>query len=151
MNFVEERRQPATIAQHPSDDVEVRRILIVNDDPGVLWSTDQALRRAGYRTTTAFDGRGALSADRSHGPFDLLIADLYMPSMNGVEIARRLRRRTPGLKALYLMAHGDYLFPSAVAARRDETFIDKVGGMRELLAAVARLLHGEPPPSGGMS
>lgn len=150
MNSVEERRQPATNAQHTSDDAEFARILIVDDDPAVLWSAEQALRRAGYRTTTAFDGYGALNADRQHGPFDLLITDLYMPFMNGVEIARRLRRRTPRLKALYLMVSGDQLFPSVAASRRDDEFIDKAGDMCDLLAAVANLLQCEPPPSGGM-
>jgi CheY-like chemotaxis protein len=151
MNSVEERRQPAAISQHTSDDAELARILIVNDDPAVLWSADQALRRAGYRTTTAFDGHGALNADRRNGPFDLLITDLYMPLMNGVEIARRLRRRTPRLKALYLMVSGDQLFPSVAASQRDERFIHKAGDIRDLLVAVDTLLHSEPPPSGGVS
>jgi CheY-like chemotaxis protein len=151
MNSVEELRQPATTAQHTSDDAELARILIVNDDPAVLWSAEQALRRAGYRTTTAFDGHGALNADRRHGPFDLLITDLYMPFMNGIEIARRLRRRTPRLKALYLMVSGDQLFPSVAAAQRDDRFMHTAGDVCDLLAAVAHLLNSEPPPSGGMS
>ena len=97
------------------------------------------------------DGHGALNADRRNGPFDLLITDLYMPLMNGVEIARRLRRRTPRLKALYLMVSGDQLFPSVAASQRDERFIHKAGDIRDLLVAVDTLLHSEPPPSGGVS
>ncbi len=151
MNSVEELRQPATIAQHTSEDAELARILIVNDDPGVLWSADQALRRAGYRTATAFDGHDALNADRRHGPFDLLITDLYMPFMNGVEIARRLRCQTPRLKALYLMASGDQFFPSVASWQRDDRFMHKASDICDLLAAVADLLHAEPPPSRGMS
>jgi DNA-binding response OmpR family regulator len=151
MNSVEERRQSATIAQHTSDDAEIARILIVDDDPAVLWAADQALRRAGYRTATAFDGHGALNADRRLGPFDLLITDLYMPFMNGVEIVRRLRRRTPRLKALYLMVTGDQLFPSVAASQRGERFIHKAGDIRDLLAAVDSLLRSEPPPAGGTS
>ncbi|MBZ5556542.1 MAG: response regulator [Acidobacteriia bacterium] len=149
MNFVEERRQPATFTQHISGGEQFARILIVDDDPAVLWSADQALRRAGYRTTTAFDGHGALGADRRDGPFDLLITDLYMPFMNGAEIARRLRQRTPDLRALYLMVSGDQLFPSAVASQSDDTFIDKASGLGELLTAVANLLRRDLRPSGG--
>jgi CheY-like chemotaxis protein len=151
MNTAQEGRQPEATAQQTAHDAEFARVLIVNDDPAVLWSADQALRRAGYRTATAFDGQGALHADRRHGPFDLLITDLYMPFMNGIEIARRLRRRTPRLKALYLMASGDQIFPIVAASQRDERFIHKVGDIYDLLAAVESLLHAEPPPSGGVS
>ncbi len=66
------------------------RILIVDDDPGILDVVSYALRNEGFEAEGVSDGEAALEAAR-HDSYDLLILDLMMPGMSGLEVCRRLR------------------------------------------------------------
>jgi len=65
------------------------RVLAVDDDQGVRKFVGRVLRDAGYQVTLAADGPEALTLWQTAGPFDLLLADLKMPQMNGDEVARQ--------------------------------------------------------------
>jgi CheY-like chemotaxis protein len=77
-------------------------ILIVDDDPAVLESAGRMLGRQGFVTATAFDGPGALQVHACLGPFEMLIAAVDIPEMDGPELAQQIRRRQPNLKVVYL-------------------------------------------------
>ncbi|SDN09023.1 Signal transduction histidine kinase [Methylobacterium phyllostachyos] len=82
------------------------RILIVDDDPQVRHVTASFLTGFGHSITEAGDGDAALRAlhrDR----FDIVVADLAMPGMSGVELAAAIRERKPGLPVLILTGHAD--------------------------------------------
>jgi DNA-binding response OmpR family regulator len=119
------------------------RVLLVDDEPAVLWTAEQALRLEGFATATAFDASDALRAAERFGPIDLLITSFYMPTVNGMELAAQLRRHEPMLKVLYLIAHGDQLLPRQLLLSADEAIITTPCSSRELLEAVHRLLR--PP------
>jgi CheY-like chemotaxis protein/anti-sigma regulatory factor (Ser/Thr protein kinase) len=68
------------------------RILIVDDDRGIRHTLRSLLNGAGYSTTVAKDGVDALKALRAE-PFDLLLLDVWMPRMNGLELLAKLRTR----------------------------------------------------------
>jgi diguanylate cyclase (GGDEF)-like protein len=115
------------------------------------------LRDAGYRTCRAVDGQEALELARQFGPFDLLLTDLVMPRMGGIELVQQLRQTAPRLKVLYFTGYGDRLFEAHVRLSEDESFLEKPSSIEDLLAAVARLLsrhsratdqpgHGIGPP-----
>jgi DNA-binding NtrC family response regulator len=116
-------------------------VLIVSDDPVVLWSTERTLRQDGYATATAFDAPGALRAAQRLAPIALLVTELYMPQMNGIALTLRLRRDDPALRTLYLIRHGDELLPRQIALSRDEAFLQTPCGPRALRDAVCDLLH----------
>lgn len=65
------------------------RILVVDDDPGVRELLQDFLRSRGYQVETAVDGPTTLEIAR-HDPPDLLLLDLMMPGMNGMEVLRQL-------------------------------------------------------------
>jgi two-component system, cell cycle sensor histidine kinase and response regulator CckA len=81
-------------------------ILIAEDEPGVRAFLELALTRAGHRVIAAANGEEALEvAERSLDPIDLLIADVVLPGLSGPEVADQLRRRHPGVRALFLSGY----------------------------------------------
>jgi two-component system response regulator MprA len=66
------------------------RILIVEDDPAILKILQRGLAYEGYTVDVAIDGRAGLNQARDHHP-DLVILDLMLPGMDGLEVCRRLR------------------------------------------------------------
>ena len=73
-----------------------KRVLLVDDEPGLLMFAGEVLRDAGYDVVTGDDGNVALSLVRSQ-PFDLAIIDLVMPEREGLDTMMRLRESHPGL------------------------------------------------------
>jgi DNA-binding response OmpR family regulator len=63
------------------------RVLVVEDDEGIAWSLRRGLSRSGYQVHTAGTGREALAA----APVDIVLLDLGLPDMDGLEVCRRLR------------------------------------------------------------
>ena len=89
-------------------------ILVVEDDPRVRAVTVRALRGAGHRVLVATDGAEALAvAEQSDGPIDLVVSDVVMPGMSGRAVVEALRRRRPGMRALFVSG-----YPQDVIARR---------------------------------
>ena len=70
------------------------KILVVDDDPTTRHLITHQLRRAGYTVADAADGQKALERVRRE-PFDLVLLDVWMPRMGGLELLERLRRRKP--------------------------------------------------------
>ena len=88
-------------------------ILLVDDEPLVRELSRDMLERQGYRVMVASDAGEAERLGNEHisaaggRVFDLLIADTSMPSMSGMELARRLRATHPGLKVLFICGYAD--------------------------------------------
>ena len=77
------------------------KVLVVDDEAGVRDSVAELLRLEGYDVHTASDGQQALEAYGTFGP-TLVVSDVLMPRMNGLELARSLRRKYPGFKLLFM-------------------------------------------------
>jgi two-component system cell cycle sensor histidine kinase/response regulator CckA len=117
------------------------RLLIVDDDASVLQYVNEVMRHAGYATELARDGMEALEMAEDGGPFDLLLTDELMPRMLGHELARRLRKREPNLRVLYLTGYSDRLFSEKGRMWEHEAFLDKPSSADGLLEAVSLLLN----------
>jgi CheY-like chemotaxis protein len=118
------------------------RVLIVDDQESVRTFAARVLERAGYQTRVASNGREALAIAEAGGPFDLLLADVVMPEMNGDELARRLLKREPDLKVLYFTGYSDQLFAERMTLGKNEAFLDKPVTMKGLVEAVSLILAG---------
>jgi CheY-like chemotaxis protein len=75
------------------------QILVIDDEEGVRRAMAKVLVRAGHDVLEASDGKVALSLLRGQTP-DLVICDLFMPEMDGVEVLRELRRDYPDLRVV---------------------------------------------------
>ncbi len=80
-------------------------ILIIEDDPNLLMGLVLNLRREGYRVRTATDGHRGLDELQRERP-DLLVLDLMLPGVDGLEILRQVRDRDPTLSVVVLTALG---------------------------------------------
>src|SRR6516162_8790046 len=86
---------------------EKTHILVVDDDPDVRWITSEDLREIGYLVTEADSGRAALTILERGVPCDLMIADLVMTGLTGVDTVRLARRTRPDLKVLFCSGYAD--------------------------------------------
>jgi two-component system KDP operon response regulator KdpE len=125
------------------------RILIVDDEPSILATMAPLLRARGYEVATATSGQGALDAVDRQAP-QLVVLDLGLPDIDGVEVCRRLRegRAIPILVLSARTAEPDKV--AALDAGADD-YVTKPFGAEELLARVrAALRRGEAgPPAAG--
>ena len=97
-------------------DVNSMVILLVEDDVHVQYLIWKLLKADGFTVLTAGKSEFALEASRSHpGPIDLLLTDMEMPRMSGLELYRNIRAERPGIKVL--MISGDLREREQVSAR----------------------------------
>jgi two-component system cell cycle sensor histidine kinase/response regulator CckA len=81
-------------------------ILVVEDEAAVRSLARDVLSRLGYEVLVASDGRQALDVAKRHRRrIDLLVSDVVLPRLRGVEVADRLRARRPGLRVLYISGY----------------------------------------------
>jgi len=105
---VEAPRPAAT--REAEDPLAPRRILLVEDDDGVREFAHEVLSRAGYQVQSARNGADAIQqvdAADSLESFDVVVTDVVMPEMGGRELVEHLRRRRPGLPAVYITGYTD--------------------------------------------
>ena len=81
------------------------QILVVDDEAPIRITMSEVLRRRGFEVVTAASGEEALELVHER-PFDLLLLDLKLPGIDGVEVARRARERQPDAAIIILTGHG---------------------------------------------
>ncbi|MCM2130031.1 two-component system response regulator GlrR [Larsenimonas rhizosphaerae] len=122
-------------------------LLLVDDDASLLRLLSMRLESRGYRVTTVESGREALAHIQSERP-DLVLSDLRMDEMDGMELFREVQSRHPGLPVIILTAHGS--IPDAVSATQQGvfSFLTKPIDKDELFAAVDDALRQTPASAG---
>jgi PAS domain S-box-containing protein len=126
---------------HPQRKPGVRaRVLVVDDEPAVLQVTKAALEAVGHTVITAHSGAEALEALAQRKDLELLLTDVMMPGMNGVELARQATLLQPTLKVVFMSGHaGGETLQGLLATERD--FLQKPFSLAELGAVVQTVLE----------
>jgi two-component system KDP operon response regulator KdpE len=115
------------------------RILVVDDEPQILRSLRTTLASHGYDVQTAATGEEALAAVDGRLP-DLVVLDLVLPGLSGLEVCRRLRARS-SLPILVLSARGDERDKVAALDLGADDYLTKPFGVNELLARIRAALR----------
>ncbi|MBN2030631.1 response regulator transcription factor [bacterium] len=117
-----------------------KKILIVEDEPGILLSLKDEFESEGYKVIQAVDGEEGLDAARSKAP-DLIILDVMMPVLNGYEVCKQLRRegnRTPILMLTVKDKEIDKVLGLELGA---DDYVTKPFSLREVVARVKAILR----------
>ena len=114
------------------------RILIADDEPNIREVISFALERAGFQTITARNGSEALQQVR-RGPVDLVVLDIGMPEMDGLEVCRQIRK-TSEVPILFLSARDEEIDRILGLEIGGDDYVTKPFSARELVARVNVIL-----------
>jgi len=121
--------------------LDVARVLLVEDDAAIAEPLSRALRRDGCSVEVVASGRDAL-ARWSASACDLVILDLGLPDVDGLEVCRRIRADDPAVPVLILTARGDELDVVIGLDTGADDYVTKPFRLAELLARVRSRLRG---------
>jgi len=122
------------------NDPTAKRVLVVDDEAAVRSALARSLTLLGYSADAAASGYQALRM-LEHMPYDVMVLDIRMPDMNGVEVMRRSRQVYPDLRIILLTGHAT--LESAIAAVRSHAadYLLKPSSVHDIAAAIARALQ----------
>jgi two-component system response regulator ResD len=128
-----------------------RRVLVVDDEPTIAEVVCRYLERAGYDAASAADGTTALQR-ADHDPVDLMVLDVMLPGIDGLEVMRRVRQEVrPAPAIILLTARGEEADRVAGLSLGADDYVVKPFSPAELVARVDAVLRragpaGEPGP-----
>jgi two-component system cell cycle response regulator CpdR len=115
------------------------RILLAEDDENMRIFLARALRRAGHEVQDIGDGDAALAWVSDH-PVDLLLADVVMPGLDGIELARRASDMWPELRVIFITGFAAVALRQAQTMPREATVLAKPFHLRQLVTEIQRFL-----------
>jgi DNA-binding response OmpR family regulator len=118
----------------------MRRLLVVEDDPTIAEPLARALRRDGYDVDVRADGASAL-ARANRGDVDMVLLDLGLPDIDGMDVCRRLRAESPAMPILMLTARADELDTVIGLDAGADDYVTKPFRLAELLARVRAVMR----------
>jgi len=115
------------------------RILLAEDDNDMRRFLAKALQNAGYDVVAFDNGKSAYERMREE-PFTLLLTDIVMPEMDGIELARRATELDPDLKVMFITGFAAVALNPDSKAPKDAKVLSKPFHLRDLVSEVERLL-----------
>jgi DNA-binding NtrC family response regulator len=115
-----------------------RTVLLADDEPSVRVVVEKILRAAGYQVIASESGAQATDmAGKHHGGIDVLISDIIMPGVNGVELAKSVQKSRPDTKVLLISGY----FPDGIEFLDGWKFLRKPFSPSVLTATLENLLQ----------
>ena len=115
------------------------KILLAEDDNDMRRFLVRALSNAGYQVISFDNGRSAYERLREE-PFELLLTDIVMPEMDGIELARRATELDPDLKVMFITGFAAVALNAAQQTPKDAKVLSKPFHLKDLVNEVDRLL-----------
>ena len=120
-------------------DGKMQRILLAEDDEDMRKFLVKALQNAGYEVTSFSNGREAYERLKEE-PFTLLLTDIVMPEMDGIELARKAASLDPDLKIMFITGFAAVALNPDNQAPQDAKVLSKPFHLRDLVDEIERLL-----------
>jgi two-component system cell cycle response regulator CpdR len=118
---------------------EMTRILLAEDDNDMRRFLAKALQKAGYDVVSFDNGKSAYERLREE-PFSLLLTDIVMPEMDGIELARRATQLDPDLKVMFITGFAAVALNPDSQAPKDAKVLSKPFHLKDLVLEVERML-----------
>ncbi len=115
----------------------MKKILLVDDEEGIQMLYREELEDSGYKVISAYTGEEGLEKFRSEAP-DLVILDIQMPGMNGIETLRQMKMDNPELPVILSSAYNEY--KQDLGAWASDAYVVKSSNINELKEAVRKHL-----------
>ena len=115
------------------------RILLAEDDDSLRVFLTANLGRAGHEVSSYDNGDSAWEA-LEHASFDLLLTDIVMPGMDGIELARRAAEVDPAMKIVFITGFAAVALSHSSPAPRDAKVLSKPFHLKDLVAEVERVI-----------
>ena len=124
----------------------MKRLLLIEDEPGLVLTLADRLGREGYSVETAKDG--AIGLERAlQEPFELILLDVMLPRQSGFDVLRDLRQQGVDTPVIMLTARGQVVDKVVGLKLGADDYITKPFEMMELLARIEARLRRAPPPA----
>jgi len=124
---------------------EKQNILVVEDDEAMMNFLEISLQREGFNTIATNDGSKALDIFKEYNNFDLIITDIVLPGIDGMELAKKATKHTPDIKVIFITG-----FSAMAVKQQDNTsqentkLLSKPFHLNELIDQVIQLLNLPP-------
>ncbi len=122
------------------DNALTRRILLAEDDNDVRRFLVRALEQAGFQVASFDNGLSAYNRLREE-PFELLLTDIVMPEMDGIELARRATELDPDIKVMFITGFAAVALNPDSEAPKDAKILSKPFHLKDLVHEVEKLLE----------
>jgi DNA-binding response OmpR family regulator len=130
-----------------ADAAKTATVLVVDDEPTIVEIVGRYMERAGFETYTAPDGYKALDAATAHRP-DLVVLDIMLPGIDGIEVMERLQERPgPPIAVILLTARGEESDRLVGLRHGADDYVVKPFSPAELVARVEAVLRRTAPPA----
>lgn len=127
------------------EETVIRNLLVIDDEAQVRMFFQTALEAAGYRVLTAESGQQGLRL-LQHEKVDLILVDIFMPGMDGLELIQRLRATRPASKIIAMSGGtGEWNYLDAAKHLGADVTLNKPFSLQELLDAVSSQLNSSGP------
>src|SRR5438093_11673423 len=133
-------------AKRGRGDHEMARILIVEDEPNMVAGLRDNFEYEGYEVISAPDGVAGLESALAGDP-DLVVLDVMMPRMSGLEVCKQLKAKRPTLPIIMLTARGQEIDKVVGLELGADDYVTKPFSIRELMARVKAVLRRVSPPA----
>ena len=117
-----------------------KKILIVDDEPGIVLGLSDQLEMEGYKVITTTDGEKGLALVRKQHP-DLIVLDIMLPKINGFEVCKQLRMEGNQTPVLMLTAKGDEIDKVLGLELGADDYVTKPFSLREVVARIHAILR----------
>jgi two-component system cell cycle response regulator CpdR len=122
-----------------SEDGSLQRILLAEDDNDMRRFLVKALENAGFEVASYDNGLSAYNRLREE-PFELLLTDIVMPEMDGIELARRATELDPDIKVMFITGFAAVALNPDSQAPKDAKILSKPFHLRDLVTEVQKML-----------
>jgi two-component system, OmpR family, response regulator ResD len=138
-------RKPSSASSEPAE--KTATVLVVDDEPTIVEIVGRYMERAGFETYTAPDGYKALDVATEHRP-DLVVLDVMLPGIDGIEVMERLQERSgPPIAVILLTARGEESDRLVGLRNGADDYVVKPFSPAELVARVEAVLRRVAPPA----